>query len=67
MSLLLLRTAPLRTQGCRRGPSGECCRLLPTGCRLPALLQVVRMSEAEVIRCAGVDAAMYIKILRMGG
>ena len=25
------------------------------------------MSEAEVIRCAGVDAAMYIKILRMGG
>lgn len=25
------------------------------------------MSEAEVIRCAGVDAAMYLKILRMGG
>lgn len=24
------------------------------------------MSEAEVIRCAGVDAAMYLKILRMG-
>ena len=25
------------------------------------------MSEAEVVRCAGVDAAMYLKILRMGG
>lgn len=25
------------------------------------------MSEAEVIRCAGIDAAMYLKILRMGG
>uniref|UniRef100_A0AAD5H1R9 ERD4-related membrane protein n=1 Tax=Chlorella ohadii TaxID=2649997 RepID=A0AAD5H1R9_9CHLO len=28
--------------------------------------QVFKMSEAEVIRCAGVDAAMYLKILRMG-
>ncbi|PSC73975.1 ERD4-related membrane isoform B [Micractinium conductrix] len=28
--------------------------------------QVIRMSEAEVIRCAGIDAALYIKILRMG-
>lgn len=28
--------------------------------------QVIRMSEAEIIRCAGVDAAVYIKILRMG-
>ena len=29
-------------------------------------LQVLRMSEAEVIRCAGVDAAMYLKVLRCG-
>ena len=29
-------------------------------------VQVLYMSEAEVIRCGGVDAAMYIKILRMG-
>ena len=29
--------------------------------------QVLKMSEAEVIRCAGLDAAMYLKILRMGG
>lgn len=28
--------------------------------------KVLYMSEAEVIRCGGVDAAMYIKILRMG-
>lgn len=28
--------------------------------------QVLKMSEAEVIRCAGLDAAMYLKILRMG-
>lgn len=24
------------------------------------------MGEAEVIRCAGIDAALYLKILRMG-
>ncbi|KAL4853137.1 CSC1-like protein [Chlorella vulgaris] len=28
--------------------------------------QVLYMSEADLIRCGGVDAAMYIKILRMG-
>jgi hypothetical protein len=39
---------------------------------LPALhatniaVQVLYMSEADLIRCGGVDAAMYIKILRMG-
>lgn len=30
------------------------------------LLQVLWMGEAEVIRCAGIDAALYLKILRMG-
>lgn len=35
-------------------------------CRTPPALQVLKMSEAEVVRCAGVDAAMYLKILRMG-
>ena len=29
--------------------------------------EVIHMSEADVIRCAGVDAAVYIKILRFGG
>lgn len=28
--------------------------------------QVLWMGEAEVIRCAGIDAALYLKILRMG-
>ncbi|KAL6782290.1 hypothetical protein ACKKBG_A06245 [Auxenochlorella protothecoides x Auxenochlorella symbiontica] len=29
-------------------------------------VQVFKMSEAEVIRCGGMDAAMYVKILEMG-
>ncbi len=41
--------------------SGRTWRHAPT-----LLMQVFKMSEAEVIRCAGVDAAMYLKILRMG-
>lgn len=33
---------------------------------LLARSQVFKMSEAEVIRCGGMDAAMYVKILEMG-
>lgn len=34
--------------------------------KLLARSQVFKMSEAEVIRCGGMDAAMYVKILEMG-
>lgn len=30
------------------------------------MAQVYNMNQAEVIRCGGVDAAMYMNILQMG-
>jgi hypothetical protein len=50
---------PKRYSGDQRPP-----RLISTlGSWVP---QVLALSEAEVIRCAGVDAAMYLKTLKMG-
>jgi len=48
-------------------PSPGRSRPPPLTSRFGAWLpEIIHMSEYDMVRCAGVDATMYIKILRMG-